>query len=174
MAETHPVVLINNYLAEKIANTLSNDYSDTIKFFPTFPTDIGAMVENFPESAGDVFAVYDRMFRLRKSPFPHNKNEQVDYYFYKMSGNPEPLAKTVQLVYELLDGEDESAEDINNWITSKSKNNVINFNGQDFNSVYFHNFRVYQLQETRDVINFNTNRSFVGSKIIIEYNYHSL
>lgn len=174
MAETHPVVIINNYLSSKIYEKLKNDFSDYMKFFPTFPTDINAMVENFPESAGDVFAVYDRMFRLRKSPFPHNKSEQVVYYFYKMAGSPEALMKTVQLVYELLDNEDESAEDLNAWISLNNKNGTLTFNGEKFNPVYFHNFRVYQLQETRDVINYNTNRAFSGTKMIIEYNYHAL
>ena len=172
MVDVHPIVLINKYLSEKVAEKFGSEFYGTMKFFPTAPTDINAFTENFPELANDIFAVYDRMFRLRKNAFPHIKSEQVVYHLYKMSGDPELLYRTVQYIYELLDSEDESGQDLNDWIASKTNGNIITIDGKDFNPIFFHNFRVYQLQETKDVIAFNTTRSFFGSKIIIEYNYH--
>jgi hypothetical protein len=35
-----------------------------------------------------VFAVYDRMLKMRRGPFPHIKYEQLLYYFYGMAGDP--------------------------------------------------------------------------------------
>jgi hypothetical protein len=37
---------------------------------------------------------------------------------------------------------------------------------------YFHNFKVYQLEETRDIIDFGTARTYGGNKFIIDYDYH--
>jgi hypothetical protein len=40
------------------------------------------------------------------------------------------------------------------------------------NMFLFHNFKVYQLEETRDIIDFGTARTFGGNKIIIDFDYH--
>jgi hypothetical protein len=175
MALTHPPTLINYYLSEKIAETLSNRFSSSLRFFPTQPTDIQQLTENFPEASGDVFAVYDRMFKYRRRPFPHIKSEQLLYYFYKMAGDPEALIETTQAVYDLLDRGDESAQDLNSWIASKvnQQTKTITFVGKEFIPVYFHNMRVYQLEETRDIIDFGTARTYAGNKIIIDYEYHN-
>lgn len=173
-AIVHPPTLINAYLSEKIPNELPDRFSAGLKMFPTSPTDINALTESFPEASTDVFAVYDRMFRMRRSPFPHVKSEQILYYFYKMSGDPEALIETTQLVYDLMDREDETAREINDWLNSKLVNGMIVINGKEFKPLSFHNFKVYQLQETRDIINFGTARTFAGNKIIIDYNYHNL
>jgi hypothetical protein len=173
MAMSYPPVLINNYLAERVSQSMPDRFSTGFRFFPTSPTDINALTESFPEAANNVFAVYDRMFRMRKSPMPHTKTEQLLYYFYKMAGDPEALIETTQLVFDLLDREDESAEEINAWIRSKTINGVVTFDGKEFDPTVFHNFKIYQLQETRDVINFGTARTFAGNKLIIEYNYHN-
>lgn len=173
MATTNPPVIINNYLAEKIAETLPNRFSSSIKFFPTLPSDLQQLTEQFPEAAGDVFAVYDRMFKMRRTPFPHIKLEQLLYYFYKMAGDPEALIETTQVVYDLLDRGDESAEDINKWISSKVQNGVLTFAGTEFLPIRFHTFKIFQLEETRDIIDFGTARTYAGNKIIIDYQYHA-
>jgi hypothetical protein len=36
----------------------------------------------------------------------------------------------------------------------------------------FHSFKVYQLEETRDIIDFGTARTYGGNKIIIDFEYH--
>jgi hypothetical protein len=176
MALTHPPTLINYYLSEKIADSLSSRFASSLRFFPTQPTDIQQLTENFPEASGDVFAVYDRMFKYRRRPFPHIKSEQLLYYFYKMAGDPEALIETTQAVYDLLDRGDESAQDINAWIASKADpdTKTITFVGKEFLPVYFHNLRVYQLEETRDIIDFGTARTYAGNKVIIDYEYHPI
>lgn len=167
-------ILINSYLAEKIPSTLPNRFSNSLRFFPVSPLDINALTETFPDAADNVFAVFDRMFRMRHKPFPHIKTEQLLYYFYKMAGDPEALIETTQVIYDLLDREDESAEEVNAWVASKCVNGLFTVDGKSFKPVKFHTFKVYQLQETRDIVNFGTARTYAGNKIIIDYEYHQL
>jgi hypothetical protein len=177
MAKTYPPVFINNYLKEKISTYFQSNPFDgvvneiSIPFFPTTPTDIDALTETFPTSQG-TFAVYDRMFKYRRTPFPHIKSEQLLYYFYKMQGDSELMMEISQLAYELLDREDESAQELNEWITSKVVNGVVTFSGVAFNPVFFHRIKLYQLEETRDIVDFGTARTYAGNKIIIDYDYH--
>jgi len=206
MAIYHPPVFINAYLSQKISQDLLPDrFSSAMRFFPVGPTDIQQLTENFPEASGDVFAVYDRMFKMRRGPFPHIKCEQLLYYFYKMAGDPEALIETTQMIQDLLDRGDESAQDLNEWIrlyqianpgTPVKKIdggkevliNEINNNdelvevnkmlptakigGVDFLLPYFHDIKIYQLEESRDIIDFGTARTYAGNKIIIDYDWH--
>lgn len=181
MAISYPPIFINEYLKEKVSEYFKDNPFDgqvgdfTIPFFPTSPTDIDALTSSFPTSNG-MFAVYDRMFKMRRKAFPHIKDEQLLYYFYKMQGDPVALIITTQLVQDLLDRGDESAEDLNAWIKSKLNQNnlyVPNADGQQFLPVYFHDIKIYQLEETRDIIDFGTARTYAGNKIIIDYCYHT-
>ncbi len=187
MAKTYPPVFINNYLKEKISEHFKSTPFDgvlnevNIPFFPTAPTDIDALTETFPTSQG-TFAVYDRMFKYRRTPFPHIKSEQLLYYFYKMQGDSELMMEISQLAYELLDREDESAQELNEWVRSKvvavDGSKVVNFGTTDrpdyFYPVFFHKIKMYQLEETRDIIDFGTARTYAGNKIIIDYDYHQI
>jgi hypothetical protein len=38
--------------------------------------------------------------------------------------------------------------------------------------MFFHNFKIYQLEETRDIVDFGTARTYAGNKIIIDYDWH--
>jgi len=175
VAKTFPPIFINKYLAAKISPALPEYFSNPLKFFPTMPTDIESLTETFPEAANDVFAVYDRMLKMRRKAFPHIKSEQVLYYFYKVAGDISGLLYTTQAVQDLLDRGDESAEDLNTWITSLPRNaqgNVV-FDEEEFSPVHFHDIKIYQLEETRDIIDFGTARTYAGNKIIIDYTYHA-
>ena len=265
MAIDYPPVFINKYLAERIPADLPDYFSnDEMRFFPTQPTTIDTFTEQFPESAEEPFAVYDRMFRMRRNPFPHKRVEQLLYYFYKTAGGIEALVETVQAVADLLDDGSESAEDLNLWIKEKfkqspgtyvarkkinvvsrsltsnvaelvtdvshglsvgdkivvsgvgtafdtnqsnafyivsavpanneirySKTNIdvadfptqsgaflglahptLRFNNKDFFLPYFHDTKIYQLEEARDIIDFGTARTYAGNKVIIEYCWH--
>lgn len=180
MAITYPPVFINEYLAEKVTDRIPDRFSGAFRFFPTLPTDINALTENFPAAANDVFTVYDRMFRMRRSPFPHIKSEQVLYYFYKMNSDPEALIETVQIVQDLLDRGDESAQEINSWIAAKVASqgggSTVSFGSglleRQFKPVFFHELKIYQLEETRDIIDFGTARTYAGNKLIVDYDYH--
>lgn len=176
-AISYPPVLINEYLSEKITERLNNRFASAMRFFPTLPTDINALTEGFPEAASDVFAVYDRMFKMRRTPFPHIKEEQVLYYFYKMGEDPEALIEATQIAADLLDREDESAEELNEWVFSKLNDGYITFGSgslaRDFKPVRFHNLKIFQLEETSDIIDFGTARTYAGNKLIVDYKYHT-
>ena len=178
MAISYPPIFINDYLSEKILT--DPRFELNMPFFPVAPSDIDQLTEFFPEG---MYAVYDRMFKMRRGPFPHIKSEQLLYYFYKMFGDPELLIETTQAVSDLLDRGDESAQDINSWISSKL---TVNASGQsvyekpngdnkvkEYLPIYFHEFKIFQLEETRDIVDFGTARTYAGNKIIIDYTYHS-
>jgi hypothetical protein len=181
MAISYPPVLINEYLAEKITERIPDRFAGAFRFFPTLPTDINTLTENFPAASNDVFAVYDRMFRFRRKQFPHVKNEQLLYYFYKMNSDPEALIETVQIVADLLDRGDESAQELNSWVSSKIKeqgsSSLITFGtgnlAREFKPVFFHDLEIWQLEETRDIIDFGTARTYAGNKLIVDYKYHT-
>jgi hypothetical protein len=163
-----PGLWINKYLQEKIFN-----YTDiAIPFFPTTPTTIDDLTEQWVVlneqrvSYQGILSVYDRMIKMRRSTFPHVKSEQLLYYFYATQNDvTESMIKIQESVLRLMDREDETAEEINSWVKDK------NIDGMTC-QFYFHKFKVYQLQETRDIVNFGTARTFGGNKIIIDFDYH--
>ena len=169
MAIYYPPVFINAYLAEKIPERFNNDF--VLPFFPTQPTDIDTLTQSFPDGIG---AVYDRMFKMRRSPFPHIKSEQLLYYFYKTAGDPVRLIEATQVIQDLLDREDESAQEINDWIRAKQLSNdpLVDENNDPFPCPFLHRIKIYQIEETRDIIDFGTARTIAGNKIIIDYDWH--
>ena len=162
-----PVLWINAYLQEKLQDL----GFDTMPFFPSIPSTINNLTESFPSSG--VMATYDRMIRMRRSPFPHIKCEQLLYYFYATAENSVVnMVKITEQTLRLMDREDETAEELNAWCGEKES---ITVDGEVLLPNFkFHNFKVFQLQETRDVIDFGTARTYAGNKIIIYYDYHML
>lgn len=166
----HPPTIINAYLASKINPMFELDTAETVGttyFFPTLPTEIDALTETFPDS-NEVFGVYDRMFKMRRTPFPYIKCEQLLYYFYAVG--PDATTKMVitqQQISDLLDNGDDSAKDLNEWASANE-----DLWSNDSKPLFFHNFKIYQLEETRDIIDFGTARTYAGNKIIIDYDWH--
>jgi len=172
MAIVHPPTLINDYLNSKMLST----FGFTMPFFPTSPSTIDQLTQSFPNLGGTsgLFCVYDRMFRMRRRSFPHIKDEQILYYFYGSGENAiSTLLETTQRVQDLLDREDESAQEINRWVQSELTNGLYLKGDKEFLPVNFHYFKIYQLEETRDIIDFGTARTYAGNKIIIDYCYHT-
>lgn len=187
-----PILWINTYLQEKLAQLVSPTGSDLVSsgpntpglgipFFPTRPSTIDELTEQwvvindtrYPFDG--VFAVWDRMFRMRRRAFPHRKEEQVLYYFYgTQSGVEIKMIQVQEAVLRLLDRGDESAQELNEWARKKGQINVGTAQNPVLvsNKFYFHEFKVYQLEETRDIIDFGTARTIGANKIIIDYSYH--
>ena len=158
-----PVLWVNTYLKEKI-EYFNNQ--EPIPFFPTGPSTIETLQSQFPESGSMV--VFDRMFRMRRGPFPHIKCEQVLYYFYHTASNHTTnMIKIQEAVLRLMDRGDETAQEINAWAKGKT------IDGMSC-KFYFHNFKIYQLEEVRDLIDFATARTYTGNKVIIDYDYHQM
>lgn len=181
-----PVLWINKYLQHKLPQNVGVG----VPFFPSVPASIDALTEEWVTIVPDaldptsrnryayagVMATWDRMFRMNKNSFPHIKSEQVLYYFYATQEDAvETMIQTQESVFRLLDRLDESAEEVNNWCMNRRVNlgtqenpNVID------NMFYFHSFKVYQLEEVRDIIDFGTARTYAGNKMIIDYEYHQM
>jgi hypothetical protein len=173
-----PVLWVNKYLQSKILESTSLD----TPFFPTLPSTINDLTSYFP--TGGTMATWDRLIKMNKKSFPHIKCEQVMYYFYANGENPiEKMVQIQEQVLRLMDRGDETAQEVNNW----AANRQINLSGRSTydglprdpdmvvdNMFYFHNFKVYQLEESRDIIDFGTARTYGGNKIIIEYDYHQM
>ena len=176
-----PMLWINKYLQEKltaIPTVLGDSSGLGVPFFPSAPSSIDDLTEQWVvindvryPTAG-VMATWDRMFRMRRSPFPHIKSEQALYYFYATADNvTETMVQVQELVYRLLDRGNESAEELNEWAKSKAGSADV---GGFQSKFYFHDFKVYQLEEVSDIIDFGTARTYGGNKIIIDYTYHQM
>lgn len=164
-----PILWINKYLQYKLA-----DFGfASVPFFPSIPSTLDALTQSFPTNDG-IMSTYDRLLKMNRKPFPHIKCEQLLYYFYATQENTiENLVQVTEIAYRLLDREDESAEEVNNWCA----NRMVNLGTEQLpnlvdNIFYFHRFKVYQLEETRDIIDFGTARTYGGNKIIIDFEYH--
>jgi hypothetical protein len=186
-----PVLWINTYLQEKLATLVKKQTRGDIvtdltaslgigvPFFPSRPTSLDEVTEQWVVLSTDegvvptrypyagVMATWDRLVRMRRSPFPHIKQEQLLYYFYATEqGVTETMVQIQESVLRLMDREDETAEEINKWAKAKGP-----IDGMEC-KFFFHKFRVYQLEEVRDIIDFGTARTYGGNKIIIDFEYH--
>jgi hypothetical protein len=176
-----PTLWVNKYLQAKIAEgSIDIQTGIGVPFFPSTPSSIDDITEQwvvvndvrYPYAG--VMATYDRLIRLNKKSFPHIKTEQVMYYFYATQEDVTiQMVQTQEKILRFLDRGDESAQEVNDWCSNRQINlgtqgsqNLVD------NIFYFHNFRVYQLEETRDIIDFGTARTYGGNKIIVEYEYH--
>jgi hypothetical protein len=162
-----PVLWINKYLEDKITEITDIEFP----FFPSTPSILDDLTGSFPE--GGVMGTWDRLIKMNRKGFPHIKCEQLMYYFYATADNNiENMIKIQEAVLRLMDRFDETAEEINNWCSNRqirlSPTEVVD------NMFYFHNFKVYQLEETRDIIDFGTARTYGGNKIIIDFDYHQM
>jgi hypothetical protein len=165
-----PVLWINKYLKEKIA--LLTEENIDIPFFPSSPTDLSALTETFPASGG-CLATWDRLIKMNRKGFPHIKCEQLLYYFYATAEeSAENMIQIQEAVLRLMDRYDETAEEVNNWCSNRQVR--LDDGTLIDNMFYFHNFKVYQLEETRDIIDFGTARTYGGNKIIIDFDYHQM
>lgn len=163
-----PAIWINKYLQAK----LEPIFGSPPPFFPTQPSTLEDLTKSFP--AGDVFATYDRMFKMNRTGFPHIKCEQMLYYFYAVGSAPVPnVIKATETIFRLLDRGDESAQEVNDWCSNR-RVDLGGTEGLVDNMFFFHDFKVYQLEETRDIIDFGTARTYAGNKIIIDFDYHQM
>lgn len=163
-----PAIWINKYLQSKLEPV----FGQPPQFFPTQPSTLDELTSSFPP--GDIFATYDRMFKMNRTGFPHIKCEQMLYYFYAVGSTPElNVIKATETIFRLLDRGDESAQEVNDWCSNR-RVNLGGTEGLVDNMFYFHDFKVYQLEETRDIIDFGTARTYAGNKIIIDFDYHQM
>jgi len=104
------------------------------------------------------------MMRFRPTPFYRHKREQLIYFIY--SSDVAKLLNAVRIITDSLDREDSSAQDVNEYCVTNPIEDV-------GHNVYFHNIRVYQVDESRDVAELASARTLFVNKVIVEYDYHT-
>lgn len=168
-----PPLFINGYLEQQFKDFgLLNENSPSTysPFMPVDPTSIYTQYDNLVEQTPDgvpLLIVWDRMLKVNPSPFYMRKREQVVYTIH--SSSMDKVYGAHRVISEALDRMDASAEDVNAWT---AKNPIIDSDGVSAQNVYFHNFRVYQINETRDLLDLASTRVIFRNKIIVEYDYH--
>ena len=169
-----PPFYINSYVVGQLEEfEIINPIRGFSPIFPTSPTNIEDVFKNYIDNAGvedPVLIQYERMLRFRPTPFYRRKREQLVYYVY--STNLEKVFNTGRIIIDALDREDAAGQDVNAWV---SANIIEDPKTGDLipNNVFFHNIRVYQADETRDILNLVSAKTVYVSKFIIEYDYHT-
>ena len=132
--------------------------------FPTNIEDLYNDTIKIRQTPSPLLIVYDRLMRFRPTPFYRHKREQLIYFIY--SSDVAKLMDSVRVITDALDREDASAQDVNLWLQNNPITGVTT-------NVFFHNIRVYQADECRDVAELASARTLFVNKIIVEYDYHT-
>lgn len=160
---------VNDFIASELARFgILSGAEQMQPIFPTSPTNIEEVFKNYiaPPGIDDPLLIqYERLLRFRPNAFYRHKREQLVYYLY--STNLTKVLDAHRIISECLDREDSSAEDLHKWATDSEAYGAGEMN------VKFHNFKVYQADETRDVLELASARTVYANKLIIEYDYHT-
>jgi hypothetical protein len=163
-----PPTFVNQYVVEqlKLFGILSGA-EQMVPVFPTSPTNIEDVFKNYigaPWVSDPILIQYERLIRFRPSPFYRNKREQLVYYLY--CTDLSKINNSHRIITDALDREDSAGQDVNAFCSTEATEEL------PFN-VYFHSFRVYQVDETRDLLDLASARTVYANKLIIEYDYHA-
>ena len=153
--------------------------------------------------SGQSMAVYDRMFKLRRQAFPHLKYEQLLYYFYSygvddlfrlQQQSQDLLDRGDESACEINAWIKSLWESKGSLIEEGTEKPVLYFEGTTvdldlqggidgqnivktgegfFYLPFFHEIKVFQLEESRDIVDFGTARTWAGNKLIVDYCWHA-
>ena len=173
-----PLLYINQYLHSLLSsytdiNMAKNPNIDNyVPFVPAgVTTNIDAFYENLAATSGfegelPSVIFYDRLLRLRNSPFYVGKREQA---LYTIHATASQAYKIGLVISQVLDREDVSAQDINKWM----HDNKADLTAKGFPMrVFFRSMKVFQIDESRDLLELETFRGGTMHKYIVEYDYH--
>lgn len=165
-----PPKFINAYIKKQLLYFgILSGYEQMDPIFPVSPTNLDDVFKNYVGAPGEqnpLLIQYDRMIRFRPTPFYRHKREQLVYTIYCTEMTK--LYDATRIMFEALDREDAAAQDINKYVAS-----VFDNDATDPLNVFFHNVRVYQVDESRDLIELASVRTTYANKLIIEYDYHT-
>lgn len=163
-----PPIFINQYVVGQLKEfDILSGFEQMVPVFPTTPTNIEDVFKNYIGAPGiddPLLIQYERLIRFRPSPFYRRKREQTVYYLY--CTDLSKITDAHRIISDALDREDAAAQDVNAYCAKLTPKPV------PFN-IYFHNIRVYQADETRDILELASARTVYANKLIIEYDYHS-
>jgi hypothetical protein len=114
---------------------------------------------------GDAFLIaYDRLAKYRPNSMYRHKREQLVYTIHSSSDTQG--FDIARIITAALDREDSAAQDVNKWLMTNT-NQIPTLN------VFFHRFKVFQIDETRDLVELGSIKFNFRGKLIIEYDYHT-
>jgi hypothetical protein len=160
-----PPLAVNGYLWDTMKQldptlTQTKRYGQKIPFFP-----IGDSASGQKQWENKPYFVYDRVFRFASNPFYPKKRESFLYY---LKAKPIETLQWSAAFQMILDREDDSAKDINDWIRNNG--------GNDEYPVYFHTLRVYQSRSgspsTEGGMREETSRPYYITEFMVDTCYH--
>lgn len=170
-----PGFLVNGYLEDELKRfDIISPSQEFSSFIPVMSSSIDDLYGEFlsTDSSLPVYIAYDRLSRFRPSPMYRHKREQM---VYTIHGPLDKVYATARVIQAALDREDSAAQDINLW---SSKNlpkwfEVGSGKIATTQPIFFHNFKTFQMDESRDLLELAAVRGIYRNKIVVEYDYHT-
>lgn len=171
-----PGFIVNGYLEDQLKRfdiiTPSQNFSS---FIPVMSSSIDDLYGEFlsTDLSLPVYIAYDRLSRFRPSPFYRHKREQM---VYTVHGPLDKVYATARVIQAALDREDSAAQDVNLW-SSQNQDKWFNVGDAQLATtqpIFFHNFKTFQLDESRDLLELAAVRGIYRNKIVVEYDYHTV
>jgi len=144
--------------------------SEMMPIMPSTPTNIEEVYNNMIQtySVGEPLLVqYDRLMRFRPNSLYIHKREQLILFLF--TSNYDKMKAAEIIISQALDREDVSAQEVNKWM-AENKTELEPILGEL--NIFFRNMKVYQADETRDLVELASARTLYNGKLIVEYDYH--
>lgn len=163
-----PPLLLNKYVLSQLElHGLWTQREDKLEpIIPVQSTNIDDLFDEITPTIDPFLIVYDRLVRYKPNAFYRHKRDQLVYTIHTL--NDEQMFDISRVITEALDRQDAAAQDINQWLV-ENPDRITNLN----NNVFFHSLRVFQADETRDLVELGSIRFNYRNKIIVEYDYHT-
>lgn len=160
-----PPVLINKYIIDQLKRfDIVTGIEGIEPIIPVQSTNIDDLYDEITITGDPFLIAYDRLIRYGSDTTYWNKREQLVYTIH--SSDSAKGLDISRVIVEALDREDAAAQDVNLWLSqNREKFPALN--------VFFHNFRVFQIDQTADILNLGSVKFNWRGKIIIEYDYHA-
>ena len=151
----------------------SSSDAPMMPIFPTSPISpeevYGNLLQTFPISE-PLMIQWDRLLRFRPNTIPSHKREQLLLFLY--TTDFEKIMAGNIIISNTLDREDYAAQDVNKWLSENHASLIAADPDLGPLNVFFRNIRVFQIDETRDVVELASARTLHVNKLIVEYDYH--
>jgi len=165
---------INQYVVHKLGQYSNTgvDSDNSPVLVPTIATAPGNSQEIWEQlvtqatTEEPLLIQYETLMRFRTGSFYPIKREQLIYYLY--SDNLVHINNARNVIVHLLDRQDIAAQEVNAYSANNKPFDSITFD----HKIFFHNMKVYQADETRDLVDLAAVKASFTNKIIIEYDYH--
>jgi hypothetical protein len=160
---------INAELAKYDEIGMTED-SAMMPIFPTTPANTEEVYNNLLQTfpVGEpLMIMWDRLMRFRPNPLYVHKREQLLLFLYTTDFDKLMAANII--ISQALDREDIAAVEVNKWMSTNRS--LLEPELGELN-IFFRNMKVYQADETRDVVELASARTLYVNKLIVEYDYH--